>query len=205
MINQELEAIIFDLGGVIINIDYDATTRAFQNLGDIDFPTRYTQASQNGLFDEIETGQISAEAFVNELVRILPENIIRESIVDAWNAMIMNVPSEKVSMLMGLKKQYKIFLLSNTNSIHMERVYEEWDKVSEMKMSELFDKVYLSHEIGMRKPNGEIFEYVVSDQNLNKETTLFIDDSQQHIEGAKSVGLKAKILKTNEQFLPLIH
>ena len=183
-------AVIFDLGGVIIHIDYAATIHAFENLGHSDFHTLYSQAQQSGLFDELETGKISGQRFVNELLPYLKAGTSPNKVVAAWNALIGAVPKERIELLQKVREKHPTFLLSNTNELHMQAVLRSWNASSNQPMSDFFDHIYLSHEIGMRKPNAEIFEFVCRENHLNPAETLFIDDSIQHIEGAKSCGLQ---------------
>lgn len=198
MIGEEIEAIIFDFGGVIIQLNYQATIDAFKKLGIENFDEMYSQAQQSNLFDDIETGKISSQRFINGLLDYLPPNISPNKVVEAWNAMILNVPKQNIDLLDELSKKYRIFLLSNTNELHITQAYRNWNKVAEKPINTYFEKIYLSHEIGMRKPNGEIFELVCKENNLNLKTTLFIDDSEQHIIGAQTIGLKTIHHKSNE-------
>ena len=187
---QELDAVIFDFGGVIINIDYQATIEAFKDLGIRDFEALYSQAEQSNLFDAIETGEISPQHFINGLLHLLPKGITANQVVHAWNAMILDIPHERVSFLKELSGKTKIFLLSNTNAIHIEIALRHWNDASDSPIHDLFEHVYLSHEMGMRKPNAEIFKFVCDEQRLIPERTRFIDDSIQHIKGAQSIGLQ---------------
>ena len=199
MISTKIEAIIFDYGGVLINIDYQATIDEFKSLGIYDFDAMYSQADQSNLFNQIETGQITPDKFVNQLLRLLPEGIKFEQVVSAWNAIIKDVPIKSIKLLTDLKaKGYKIYLLSNTNSLHIEVANNEWNKVSELKIEELMDAVYYSHEVGLRKPDQSIFEFVCAKHKLDVSKTLFIDDSIQHIEGAKKIGLQTYHLQKDE-------
>lgn len=195
---QTCDAIIFDLGGVIINLDYQLTTKAFKELGMENFEEAYSQLSQNSLFDDFETGKISSQHFINKLLPHLPVGTSANQVVAAWNAMILDVPSEKIKLLNKLKDQYRIFLLSNTNDIHMVKVRREWNKVTNLAMETFFEKIYLSHELGLRKPDPKIFLEVCNLSGLNPERTLFIDDSPQHITGANSIGLQTIFLKKSE-------
>lgn len=196
---MKYDAVIFDFGGVLINIDYQATIDAFRNLGNEDFETLYSQAQQSDLFDAIETGRISSQHFINGLLQLLPQGVTPNQVVHAWNAMILDVPLHRIKFLQELKKTRPIYLLSNTNSIHIDKALREWKKSSETSIYDIFDHVYLSHEIGMRKPDAEIFEHVCGQHHLNPETTLFIDDSIQHIEGARKIGLQVHHLQPGEE------
>jgi putative hydrolase of the HAD superfamily len=188
---MEYKAVIFDLGGVIINIDYEATIEAFDTLGHGDFQTVYSQAQQSGLFDELEKGKISGQRFINELLPHLKVGTSPNKVVAAWNTMIGTVPKERIELLQKVREKYPVYLLSNTNELHLHAVLRSWNATSNLPMSAFFDHIYLSHEIGMRKPNVEIFEFVCQDHQLNPAETLFIDDSIQHIEGARLAGLQA--------------
>lgn len=202
---ENLDAIIFDFGGVLININYNSTIEAFKRMGIEDFERLYSQANQSNLFNDFETGKIGADQFIGEIKKYLPNAIQESQIIDAWNSMINNVPSKVIELLTWLKneKQKKIYLLSNTNSIHIDLAFKEWAKVSKLTPYEIFDKVYLSHEMHQRKPNPSIFEFVCKEQSLTPNQTLFIDDSIQHIEGAKSIGLQTYHLIDQEDLYTL--
>ena len=195
------EAYIFDLGGVIIDIDYDKTAEAFKKLGCDDFDNLYSQASQSLLFDKFETGQISGMAFVNKLLDYLPPNISANRIVEAWNAMILDFPLEKLYALEKLAQKKPIYLLSNTNEIHIQKVLRKYRESNfHVEWGNLFSGIYLSHEIKLRKPNTEVFDFVCNKNGLNPATTLFFDDTLQHVEGARKAGLNAVHLKSGESF-----
>lgn len=200
---KDYQAIIFDFGGVIINIDYQKTIDSFQAMGIDNFEDLYSQAAQESLFDDIETGRISAQHFVNGLLKLLPAGTSPNQVVAAWNAMIFDVPKSRIEMLKHLRKTHKVFLLSNTNEIHIAKAYRNWDKAHSFKIRDCFDQIYLSHEVGMRKPNAEIFDFVCEQEKLIKEKTLFIDDSIQHIKGAKAAGLKTHFLARGQEIIDL--
>ena len=187
---EELDAIIFDFGGVLINIRYEDTIQAFKDLGIEDFEERFSQAQQTTLFSDYETGKVSSEHFVNQLLRILPHGITPNDVVHAWNSMIKDVPEEVIPLLENLSKNKRIYLLSNTNDLHIDLALRNWHKVTDRSIHDIFDHVYLSQEVNLRKPQPEIFKLVCQEQGLVPERTLFVDDSIQHIESALSAGLK---------------
>ena len=188
---SSLDTIIFDLGGVVINLDYHKTTRAFEALGLENFGEMYSQASQSGLFDDFEKGKCSVPYFVNKLLNYLPTGTSANQVVEAWNAMILDFPIENLQLLERLKSSHRIFLLSNTNEIHIQKVHQHLQLVSKHKtLHPYFEKVYFSSDIGMRKPDAEIFEFVLNENKLNPTKTLFIDDTEQHILGAQKVGIQ---------------
>eukprot|EP01060_Flectonema_neradi_P041315 TRINITY_DN9779_c0_g1_i2.p1 TRINITY_DN9779_c0_g1~~TRINITY_DN9779_c0_g1_i2.p1 ORF type:complete len:222 (+),score=13.90 TRINITY_DN9779_c0_g1_i2:49-666(+) len=201
---MDKDAIIFDLGGVVINLSYDATTNAFEKLGMGSVKDEYSQASQSTLYDNVETGKISPEQFIMEMMKKFPPSIQSSEVTDAWNAMILDLPEGRVEFLLELKAKYKIFLLSNTNALHIEKVLENWSKTSKIPPHEVFDKIYYSHEVGMRKPNVCVFEHVLREQNLDASKTLFIDDSFQHIVGARKAGIEAIHLQPGETIEALL-
>jgi putative hydrolase of the HAD superfamily len=195
------EQIIFDLGGVLLDIDYQATEKAFVELGLKDFGEKYSQLNQNDLFDKLEIGEISAQHFINKILTLCPVGTSPNKVVAAWNAMLGEFPKEKIELLQQIKGRLPIYMLSNTNEIHIPKVYDAWDKVSDEPMSTLFDKIYLSFEIGKRKPDVSTFEWVCYSLKINPSTTLFIDDSPQHIEGAKKAGLQTYYYQSKTEFL----
>jgi putative hydrolase of the HAD superfamily len=185
------KAILFDLGGVLIDIDYQATERAFINLGVQDFAARYTQFTQEDLFDLFETGQISPQHFINKLLPITTPGTSPNQVYAAWNEMLGQFPLDKIEFLLAISKSTPIFMLSNTNAIHWDVVLQRWKKATVQPMNTIFKQIYLSHEIGRRKPHPSTFEWVLEQMGIYADEVLFIDDSPQHVEGAKKAGLNA--------------
>ena len=201
---NHLDAIVFDLGGVILNIDYDLTARAFDKLGFNTFGKSYSQIGQNPLFDAFEKGQITATDFRIQLQELGQFKASDQAIDDAWNAMLLDLPGERLELLLELGNRYALCLLSNTNIIHITEISNYLTRRFGMNdLSSVFQKEYLSFEMGMRKPDTEIFERVLEENKLNPAKTLFIDDSIQHIEGAKKCGLQTHLLQKNETILDL--
>lgn len=195
---DESTAIIFDLGGVIIDIDYNKTADAFKALGLIDFDEKYTQATQTELFDRFEIGAVSPFHFVNRLLDLLPQGCTANQVVHAWNAMILTIPKERLDWLTDLRKSRKIVLLSNTNALHIDAVNRALTATMPgKKLTDFFDHVYVSHEMGMRKPSEEIFTTVCNDQRFEHASTLFIDDTERHVLGARNAGLQAVLVPSN--------
>jgi FMN phosphatase YigB (HAD superfamily) len=164
-----------------------------------DFDAVYSQARQDGLFDAFEKGQISPIDFRSGLRKWLPEHVSDALIDDAWNAMLLGIPVSKIQLLAKLKNRYRLFLLSNTNKIHLEAVFRMNLEAHGFKdLSHFMEKQYYSCELGMRKPDAEIFQYVLNDIGVPPDEILFIDDSIQHVEGAKCVGITAYHLQNPE-------
>ncbi|NNC85613.1 MAG: HAD family phosphatase [Bacteroidia bacterium] len=197
---KHIKNIIFDLGGVILDIDYHLTRDAFIELGIKNFDELYSQKKQDHLFDNFETGNISEDQFYNEIKKASGIDLTNKEIEGAWNALLQTIPQKRILWLDDLKKEYRIFLLSNTNAIHI-RAFTKYlhDSYGDDMLKEHFEKTYYSSEMGMRKPNADIFEHVLSDNKLKMEETIFIDDSVQHVEGALAMGLKGILLNKGEK------
>ncbi len=188
---QGIKNIIFDLGNVILNISYEATIEEFRKLGIENFAEIFSKTNQNNLADDIETGKISEEYFIETLLQLCTKGTTHQQVIDAWNAIIVNFPIRRLQILQQLQLHYNMYLLSNTNSIH-EKCYNQLlqQTCGFPTLAVFFDKVYLSHHIHLRKPNPAAWELIVTENNLQPNETLFIDDSIQHIEAAKLLGIQ---------------
>ncbi len=194
-----MKNIIFDLGGVIVDIDYSKTIVEFQKLGVKSNNAFFTQKSQSLLCDDFEEGKISADEFRKKLQQELCFTTDQERFDKAWSALLLDVKPEKLQFLKKLReKGYKLFLLSNTNQIHITSFHHYLQQTFAIPdLQSYFDKVYYSHEIKLRKPSPEIFNFVITENQLSVSETLFIDDTLQHIEGAKAVGLQTMLHPQN--------
>jgi len=199
----KIKNIIFDFGGVILNINYQLNVDAFKEIGFSDFEKSYSKAAQIHLFNDLETGLISPQAFREGIRNVSGKNISDESIDYAWNKIILDLPEKRILLLKQLKSRYKTFLLSNTNQIHYDVYIKILQKYGYHHFNDIFEKAYFSHEIGMRKPDKEIFEFVLEDQHLIPGETLFIDDSIQHIEAAQKSGIITHHLNQGEDITDL--
>ena len=195
---HKIKNIIFDLGGVILDINYQATIDAFAQLGISNFSKLYSQKSQQKLFDQFETGHVSSKDFVKGIQQMHSVQVSNELIVKAWNAMLKGVKKNKLDYIKSLRNQYHTILLSNTNEIHIAAFEEEMShKQLLTQFKSCFEKIYYSSRMGLRKPHTICFEKVLKEQQINPKETLFIDDSIQHIEGAKGCGIKAVLFPQN--------
>ena len=193
---SDIRNIIFDLGGVIINVDYFKTEKVFKQLGISDFEKIFSQVQQSKITDNLEVGRISPTEFRENLHQLINNpNICDEKINAAWNAMILDLPASRLDLLDRLRTKYKIFLLSNTNQIHIDYCNAN---LNFEQIKSKFDKVYLSHEIHLRKPDVEAYNYVINDAQLQASQTLFIDDTIKNVEGARRAGLNAYHLTAGE-------
>jgi glucose-1-phosphatase len=192
--------IIFDLGGVILNIDYSILISSFASLGLKNFEEHYSKAQQEKFFDQYEKGLISSKEFTERLKAYCKAGTSDKDIEDAWNSMLLDLPRKRMDLLNKLKNSHHTFLLSNTNDIHMTWIHKYLIKTFGIPdFSNVFEKVYLSYLLHMRKPDEEIFAHVLSENNLKPEETLFIDDSPQHLEGAKKLGIQTYWLDVKKE------
>ena len=199
---KKCKAIIFDLGAVILNINYQNTIDEFTKLGVKNAATFYSKKVQTDLFNQIETGMISSNQFLKALQKKTNNaNIIQ--VEQAWNAMLLDLPEERLQLIKKLKDNHNIYLLSNTNAIHINAFKEQLGDKKWLAFCELFDKMYLSHELGLRKPDVKIFEYILKEQKLKAEEVFFIDDSPQHIASAKILGIHCHHLLDDEDITAL--
>lgn len=202
---SEIKNIIFDLGGVIINLDIPKTIAEFNKFSKKPFELVYTQLQQNPVFDLFDKGQISETDFFDELNRAIENNLPHEQLKYAWDAMLLDFPKHRLDLLESLKSKYRLFLLSNTNETHVKTFEADlYKQHNYQNLDSFFEKVYYSCRVGMRKPDKEIFEMVLNENKLNPKETLFIDDSPQHVEGASKTQIQAKLLEKNKEVEKLL-
>ena len=189
--SNRIKTIIFDLGGVVLNLDVNRTLQAFARLANVPVDKLIEHNTYDDIFHAYEMGRISTNSFLERMKQLFPGETTDEQVIDAWNAMLLDLPLDRLAHLERLRSNYKTIILSNTNELHLEAFNQIIaEATSGNKLSDYFDTVYYSHEMGMRKPNSDIFEFVLSEHGLRADETLFIDDMIQNIEGARSVGLE---------------
>lgn len=195
----KIKNLVFDLGGVLLNIDYNKTAASFKKLGVIQFDELYSQANANALFEDLETGKISEDDFYNYIKQYCNPDTTTIQIKDAWNAMLLNFRIDSLKHLQLLSPNYNIYLLSNTNSIHHYEFIKKFkEETGEPRLDDYFLKAYYSHIIHLRKPYVEIYDYVLKDANIIAAETLFIDDSINNIIGAREAGLQVHHLLSGD-------
>jgi len=203
---KTIKNIIFDLGGVILNINYKLTSLAFEEIGVKKFDDIYSKQQQQNIFNSFEKGEVTSKEFIEYIKKKVRLKISDKQIIDSWNAMLLDLPQDRFDFIQSINKKYNIYLLSNTNSIHISEFKKIIDKnIGYKKFIKSFKKVYLSSEIGLRKPDKKCFNCVLNENNLLADETLFIDDSIQHINGAKQVGLKTYHLLNGEDIALVIN
>lgn len=190
-----IKNIIFDFGDVFIDLDKNAPKEFFSRF---DIHEMDPEMRQWNL--DYERGQLSTSAFVDHYIARFPRlNPI--SFATAWNSIIQYFPQKRLDWIKELaqSRKYRLFLLSNTNDLHMERVMKNMDESRFIQFKSAFEKFYLSQDLKLRKPNPEIFEYVIRENNLKASETLFIDDMQENTRAAEKIGLKTWNIKPGKE------
>jgi len=188
---QKIKNIIFDLGGVFMNVDFHLTEKAFVNLGVTNFRDFFTQHHANPLFADLETGKMDEAEFYDLFRKEAKVNLTNEQIKTAWNALLGGFPLERLEWLEKIRHRYNVFLFSNTNQIHYDAFMEMYAATTgKNDFNNYFIKAYYSQYLGLRKPHAESFLAILNEQNLKAEETLFIDDTISNIEGEQAVGLQ---------------
>jgi len=187
---EKIRNVIFDLGGVLLDIDFKLTEKAFTDLGVKDFASFFNQFHSNDLFIKLET-ETNVEFFYNDFRAATGLHLSNEQIRDAWNALLLNFRKDSIGILPGLKKKYRLYLLSNTNEIHLQEFQHRFvTTFQQTSFDNFFDAAYYSHRIGHRKPNASAYQFVLDKHGLIAAETLFIDDSINNIEAAQKLGIQ---------------
>lgn len=185
-----LKNIIFDLGGVILDIDYSAPIREFAKLNMHNLESIYSIAQPDPMYSLYETGKISTEEFMNYLQSRSPEGTSPTDILHAWNSILIGLPPHRIEILKQLKQHYRLFLLSNINELHIDGFEAMYcQHFPESSLHDVMDGVYYSCRIGKRKPEAASFLHIINEHGLDLNETLFIDDSADNVAGALQVGL----------------
>ncbi|MFC2128529.1 HAD family hydrolase [Bacteroidota bacterium] len=193
MINipSNIKNIIFDLGGVILDIDINSTYEAFLKIGLKKIRNNEMDNDFKSFIFAFEEGRIKKEEFLSKMSFFINNNTNSEDIYKAWNMMLLQFPNKKIEFLKQIKPLYRTFLLSNTNIIHAEYYNNMLKNKHDINnLTDLFEKVYYSHEIGIRKPDPKAFNIVMDENNLKPKETLFVDDMKENIIAAENLGIK---------------
>ena len=199
-----IKNIIFDFGGVLLDLDYNRTWTAMKHLAVVDMNQEHLPDWFVRLSDAFEIGSIGQESFIWHIQKNASGHIPHAGeIVRAWNSMLLGWQLSKLNFLKSLRKEYKTYLLSNTNEIHIEWVQNDLKTNHDIQDFDTayFDKTYYSHLIGLRKPDPAIFRYVLERNGLIAKETLFIDDSEEHIKIAALLGLNVHHFERNSDLI----
>ncbi|KQS35761.1 HAD family phosphatase [Pedobacter sp. Leaf194] len=193
---QNIKNIIFDYGNVIFDIDFRIAQDSFKKLGITNIENFFAHKAHNQLFDDFETGAISPAEFRAGIRDAAKKPELTDAEIDeAWNSLLIGTIQENHDLLLKVKEKYRTFLLSNNNEIHYDWIINYLKTTFKINnYDDYFEKAYFSQQMKLRKPNTNIFEQVLKENNLNPAETLFIDDSPQHIAGAEKVGLNTLLM-----------
>ncbi len=191
-----IKNIIFDFGDIFINLDKQAVFREMERFGAKPEPT----PELIGLSEIYEVGGISSDEFINQLTLVFPKAKPKD-VIGSWNSILLDFPEYRLQFLEELAQEntHRLFLLSNTNAMHIERVIEIMgiDKFDRFK--NCFEKFYLSHEINLRKPNADIYQFVLDQNELIAEETIFVDDTKENTDAAEKLNIKCWHLQVGKE------
>ncbi len=195
-----IKNIIFDLGGVLLDIEPAKTNAAFEQLGIADFKNNYSLHQADSLFDDLETGRADEATFYNGIRNIGSNTLTNGDIEAAWNALLLDFRMGSLSWINSNKTKYNFFLLSNTNAIHQKAFYRHFTLQTGLPdFNACFTKAYYSHQIGLRKPDAAIYNFVLANAGIAAAETIFIDDLLKNIEAATAAGLQTHHLQPHER------
>ncbi len=197
--------IVLDLGGVLLDLDVNRSIELLSELGLPGEENLDIVFSKYPFFLKFETGRINPEEFIDALTVQLGDHTPREKIIEAWNAMILGFQPDTIKLLIRLREVYRLFLLSNTNALH-EVYYNDILRLEHgiANLKDIFEKVYYSHDVKMRKPDHEIFQHVLADSRLNASETLYVDDTEIHVNAAMDQGMQSFHLRLPQRLTEVL-
>ena len=185
----EIEHIIFDLGGVLLNIDMGRISSGFAEI--MHHNDEGIRKVKFELIPAYETGQISTATFLNNISPYLKPGFGEADIIRVWNSIILDMPAERLNMLKDLRKNYRVHLLSNINDLHANCFEDNFRQCFHEDPRTYFDQFFYSHRIGKRKPDVSTYAWVLDQLGCEPERAVFIDDMPENIEGARNAGINA--------------
>lgn len=204
MAKTSYKNLLFDLGGVILDLKREDCVRAFEALGMTDAANVFGEYSQTGVFLALEEGQIGVDEFHSKVKKDLPCGVTDEQIDEAFGCFLVGIPMARLDALMKLREKYNVYLLSNTNPIHINGRIKQYFCAGGKSMSDYFDGVVLSYEAKAAKPSIKIFEYAMSHLGIIPQETLFLDDSQKNLDAALTCGFGTALVKPGEEFVEVL-
>lgn len=189
--DSKIKNVVFDLGGVLINLDFDNCLNAFRKAGFRDIEKQACQFRGKGFFSQFELGETSPEEFRKAIRKEVSEALSDHEIDDMWNLMLLDIPREKLDLLLKLREHYMVYLLSNTNRIHWDYACEQMFCYRGFRVNDFFEDIFLSFEMHKAKPEKDIYEQMMKEANILPEETFFIDDSAINCQAAISLGIQS--------------
>ncbi|MBS1686996.1 MAG: HAD family phosphatase [Bacteroidetes bacterium] len=200
-----IDTLVFDLGNVIIDIDYDVMIAAFRRIAARDFSELITYSAQDDLFSRYERGDISSAEFRAALRPYMVAGVSDAEIDRAWNAILYRYPSDKFDRLKALRTRYGVYALSNINEIHLTDIDRYVSQnLGATDMRSFFDHAYYSHELRMRKPESRIYQAVIDHAGIAPERSLFIDDKKENTDAAAALGFRVHHLTARDSLIELL-
>lgn len=198
--------IIFDLGVVLFDLDFSRVEESFKRSGIANFNEIYTYHKQNPLFEEFEKGMLDDKGFCDEIRKITQSNLSDAAIENAWNSLLVDIPKARADFVISLRSKFRVFLLSNTNSMHIKGFEQLLSQQHGPDLfRRMFDKVYFSCELKLRKPDETIFRRVLEENAMKPEETLFIDDVEENTRAASRLGIQTIWLKPGEEAIDTVN
>lgn len=195
-----IKNLVFDFGGVIVDLDKDNAIRQFKEIGVHNIEDYIGLYAQQGIFLEVEDGTIDEVTFCRNLSMLIDKELAFEEVKNAWLAFIVGLDESKLDYIESLKNKYNLYILSNTNPFIQSWAQSSDFSSKERPLNDYFKKIYASYEMGYIKPNRKIFELMVEDAHLIPSETLFIDDGESNITIAKEMGFKTYLAKNKEDW-----
>ena len=196
---DKISTLIFDFGGVLIDLNRKKALEEFEKIGLLDTAKLLDNFLPVDIFLQLEIGEISEDEFLEKLRLRSTQNPTKEQVKSAFKSFLQDIPVEKLELLLELKKRFKIMMLSNTNPIHFVWCKNTKFNYKGLNINDFFDKCYVSYEQKTAKPEKEIFEILLKEQNLKAEECLFLDDSPANIETAKLLNFNTILYDINEK------
>jgi len=198
---HNIKTIIFDLGGVLVDLDVDACICRFHELGFLNAHEYLNAYLQKGIFLEMEEGKITDDEFYDKFRALsINKDITNEQIAEAWCSIVIGLSDYKLDLLLELRKKYRVFLLSNTNRIVESYYARHFFTKQGLTIDDYFDRRYVSYEIGLVKPYHDIYKYLIADSGIDPQEALFLDDGEKNITAAKELGFQTYLVAPQEDF-----
>ncbi len=194
---NNIRNLLFDLGNVIVDIDVDGAMSRLRGL----FRSDAKQNVIDKALTDYECGRISTDIFINTMLSQSEQRYQAIDVIEAWNSMLVGIPSYRLDMLEKLRINYSVYLLSNTNALHLEWIHRYVRKVHRVDSFEkqYFDHAYYSHLVGDRKPNASLFKFITEDAFMTPPLTLYMDDIQENLDVAGKLGYETYLVKPGEE------
>lgn len=203
MVNKGIKNFLIDFGGVLIDLDRERCIHNFKKLGLEKVEELLNIYHQQDVFMQQEKGLITSSEFREEIRSMIGKPISDKQIDAAWNSFLVGIPTYKLDLLLKLREKYVVYLLSNTNEIHWKWSCKHAFLHRTFKVEDYFEKIYLSFEMKMMKPEPEIFKAVIEDAGIDPKETFFIDDSEMNCKVAQELGISTYTPKAGEDWSPL--